>query len=552
MPSSDHSKPCISYFSDDEARALLAEHFGVDGTLSRLAGYVDQNYRVQVPNGTGWVFKIMPSDERLDRLEMQNQALERIAEAELGIQTPVSALSVTGTAIAWAYAGKGDAKGNPHPLRLLSYLPGDVFVAANPRSTRLLESLGAAVGCLHHALEGFEHPAAHQDSGDWDVTRAAEVVSAGIGSITDPARRSMVERIKVCFEVDASPSLAALPCGVIHGDANDYNVLVSPPTLDGRHVTGILDFGDLIHGPLVADLAIAAAYGCLGTPNPLAACAAIARGYLTEHPLSEAEANVLYAMIRGRLATSVVNSARRSRSDREDLYLSVSEAPAWEAMEAFDSIHPHLARAVLRNAAGHPPCPNSVTVERWLRANREQCGPIVEAPLTDAETVVFDVSPGSLDVGRLDTVLDAAASTRVMFERMDQVGVPVGVGKYDEPRLWYASDEYAEGKSEFPERRTIHTAVDLFMRPGTPLLAPMDSTVHSFRDNDERLDYGPTIVLEHSPEGGPTFWTLYGHLTNDSLDGIAVGMRVARGRNSPALATTPKTVTGLRMSTSSS
>jgi 4-aminobutyrate aminotransferase-like enzyme len=61
------------------------------------------------------------------------------------------------------------------------------------------------------------------------------------------------------------------------------------------------------------------------------------------------------------------------------------------------------------------------------------------------------------------------------------------------------------------------------------VLAPLDGTVHSFADNNGRLDYGPTIILEHEIEGGLKFFTLYGHLTGDSLNGLAKGRIFKKG-----------------------
>jgi Ser/Thr protein kinase RdoA (MazF antagonist) len=346
-PSPAHER--ISYFSDDQARALLAEHFGVVGTLTRLPGYHDQNYRIQVPEGPGWVLKITPADAPSDVLEMHTEALNHIARAALEIGTPVPVVTVTGEPFAWA----DGEEGSQHALRLLAYLPGEVLASAKPRSCRLLASLGAAVGCLHRALDGFEHPAAQRVDDDWDITRTVEVVSARIDSVATAEHRTMVGRIKECFSVDACGHLADLPSGVIHGDMNDHNVLVSPPTKEGRRVSGILDF-HLVFGPLVADLAIAAAYGCLETHDLLGGCAAVVRGYLTQRSLSEAEANVLYPLIRGRLAITVVHSSAHSEADREDPYVSIHEAPALKAIEAFDRVHPRFARAVMRDAAGHP------------------------------------------------------------------------------------------------------------------------------------------------------------------------------------------------------
>jgi Ser/Thr protein kinase RdoA (MazF antagonist) len=347
MPATDSKR--IAYFSDDEAGLLLRDHFGVEGTLTRLPGYIAQNYRVSVPDGAGWVLKILPTDEPQDRIEMRHQALARIADAGLELDTPVAARTLRGDFLAWA----PDAAGHSHPLTLLSYLAGDLLSETRPRSPALLESLGVALGRLHSALDGFQHPAAHEDHGEWDLTQAAGYVSAGARFVSDPGRRAMLERIEERFESDVTPFLSELPSGIIHGDANDQNVVVSPRGTDDRRVSGLLDFGDLVYGPLVCDVAIGAAYGCMDTGDFLGACAAVVRGYVAERPLSEVEANALYPLIRGRLATSVVHSEGRSEADRADPYLTSSEAMAWEAIEAFDRLDSRAACAAMREAAGY-------------------------------------------------------------------------------------------------------------------------------------------------------------------------------------------------------
>jgi 4-aminobutyrate aminotransferase-like enzyme len=75
----------------------------------------------------------------------------------------------------------------------------------------------------------------------------------------------------------------------------------------------------------------------------------------------------------------------------------------------------------------------------------------------------------------------------------------------------------------------VHLGLDLFTETGVPVHAPLDGTVHSFADNAGALDYGPTIVLEHRVDG-LRFYTLYGHLSRTSLEGLASGQPVARGQ----------------------
>ena len=60
------------------------------------------------------------------------------------------------------------------------------------------------------------------------------------------------------YAASAAPRLEALPHSLIHGDANDENVLVQ----EGR-ISGLLDFGDCLENPTVCELAITLAYAML-------------------------------------------------------------------------------------------------------------------------------------------------------------------------------------------------------------------------------------------------------------------------------------------------
>src|SRR5256886_12255329 len=106
----------------------------------------------------------------------------------------------------------------------------------------------------------------------------------------------------------------------------------------------------------------------------------------------------------------------------------------------------------------------------------------------------------------------------------------VGVGRYNEARPLYSSPRFGSLDKPVEERRTIHLGVDLFVEPGTILRAPLDGTVHILANNAAPQDYGPLVILRHETEDGEEFFTLYGHLTTQTLDGLAVGRRIARGQ----------------------
>jgi 4-aminobutyrate aminotransferase-like enzyme len=143
--------------------------------------------------------------------------------------------------------------------------------------------------------------------------------------------------------------------------------------------------------------------------------------------------------------------------------------------------------------------------------------------------VTFDLSPGSREIANPAELADLPRFTHKLFERMRAAKAAAGIGRYDEARLAYTSELFQSASDDGPEWRTVHLGLDIFMEPGSPVFAPLDGTVHSFRNNAGTLDYGPTIILQHSVAGGVTFYTLYGHLSVGSLENLSSGMPVKQG-----------------------
>ncbi len=97
----------------------------------------------------------------------------------------------------------------------------------------------------------------------------------------------------------------------------------------------------------------------------------------------------------------------------------------------------------------------------------------------------------------------------------------VAYGGYLETRGIYQRSNYFNNTDPNDERN-IHLGLDLWIQAETPIFTPLDGIVHSYKNNTNYGDYGPTIILEHNLNG-VKFYTLYGHLSLESLEGLTIG-----------------------------
>jgi Ser/Thr protein kinase RdoA (MazF antagonist) len=319
-----------------EAASLLEEQFDLAGDLTPLPSERDQNFRVKTAAGPGFVLKIAKSDERREVLELQNAAIAHLGRELEDLAWPALRGTVRGAEIA-ATPGEG---GRTYFARLFSWIEGTPFAHAAPHDSKLLGSLGRALARIDRSLEHFTHPAMHRAL-HWDLKRAhqafrhAQLLSAG--------QRALIEDPIVAWRAISWPLLRH---GVIHGDANDYNVLVR-----GGEVAALLDFGDMLHSAVVCDLGIGVAYAMLGKPDPISAACKVIGEYHREFPLTAAEADAVFPLACSRLAMSVCHSARNARDKSQDPYQQVSAAPAWQLLADLAALPPGIARDACRGAA---------------------------------------------------------------------------------------------------------------------------------------------------------------------------------------------------------
>ncbi|MBX3015170.1 MAG: aminotransferase class III-fold pyridoxal phosphate-dependent enzyme [Caldilineaceae bacterium] len=521
--------------------------YGLTATATALASERDQNFLLMTTAGRSYVLKIANAQEDYHTLTFQNQALQHLAATAT---VPVAALQTSGAGA--TIATITDDAGTSYFVRLLSYLPGKPLATVKPHAPALLVNLGGYLGKLDQALATFDHPAADRAL-QWDLRQASAVIRRYQHEIHDPTRRQWVAALLAHFEQVAMPLLAQVRTSIIHNDGNDYNVLVGDQAdagLAGRAklVTGVIDFGDMVRTYTVSEPAIAAAYAMLDKPDPLAAAAAVVRGYHAAYPLTDPELAVLYPLICMRLCMSVAISAHQQALQPANRYLSISEEPAWALLAKLVTIHPDFAHYTLRQACGLAPCPQTPALVQWLQTHQASFAPVVAADLHTAPVLVFDLSVGSPLVASVEDLADTAAFTETLFTAMQRAGALVGIGRYNEPRLIYTSDAFVQATNELPERRTVHLGIDLFLPAGAPVYAPLAGVVHSFADNAYDQDYGPTLILQHTiaTDEGPqargelTFYTLYGHLDEDALVDRYPGQAIEKGEKMGSIGNHPR------------
>ena len=160
---------------------------------------------------------------------------------------------------------------------------------------------------MQAALATFTHEAMDL-SLSWDMKNAANI--RGLFSLfSDPDQRHWLEATMEDFEQSVLPIMDRLPAQVIHNDFNMENILVSPQ--DPDQVTGIIDFGDMVHAPVIFDVAIGAAYQMGDAAKPIDAVCDFLCGYGEIATLSEAEIAALYPCMLMRLAMRIAIPEQR-------------------------------------------------------------------------------------------------------------------------------------------------------------------------------------------------------------------------------------------------
>lgn len=300
---------------DDEAIANLAmELYGIEGEISPLNSFEDQNALIKTSDGS-YVLKFANTRWAIEYLQMQTEVLEHLGNVAPELSLPRIIPTKNGDAITIV---------DGFAVRLLNFIEGDIFGNV-ARSPELYFNLGAFIGRFTLAMQGYSHPAAHRPADLWNLDNII-ACKAHLNDVADEEVRARIERFYESYERNVQPRIRYLRKSVLHNDPNEQNLLVAvdAPT----KISGLIDFGDIMYGTVINDLAITLAYNLLGEEDTKSAALKIIQGYVQEFPLEANELEVLFDLVPMRLVQSLIMTSNRAKAVSDSAYILVSQKPA--------------------------------------------------------------------------------------------------------------------------------------------------------------------------------------------------------------------------------
>jgi 4-aminobutyrate aminotransferase-like enzyme/Ser/Thr protein kinase RdoA (MazF antagonist) len=282
-----------------EGERIALELYGLAVSINPMAGERDCNLRLRTADAREFVLKIQDFASDPASLDCLVSVLDHLAEQDPTLPVPRLLPTQRGEAV-----GRFSRDGTDYATCLMSFLPGRLLRHTTP-DMALLHALGRTLARVDHALQGFFHPSLTRRLA-WDVRRLPELAEFG-GYIESAALRAAVARVSGALRANL-PRLRGLRSQAIHGDGHAANLLVDE---GGHAICGILDFGDMIHAPLIFEAAVAMSELLTEALAPLPAAAAVLRGYSESHPLQHDEVELLYDIITARHAVTVLVHAWR-------------------------------------------------------------------------------------------------------------------------------------------------------------------------------------------------------------------------------------------------
>jgi 4-aminobutyrate aminotransferase-like enzyme len=325
-------------FNPGEGERIARDLFGLAVKADRLHGERDCNFKLTAADGREYLLKLFDSADPLSS-ECLAQVLSHLEEQDPKLPVPRLLPAVSGAPLSRIVRD-----GVGYDVALLSFLPGRLL-KERAASGATLGQLGSILARLDHALQGFFHPTLSRALA-WDMRRLPELmVHAPL--IAAAPLKAAVEAVALDIK-QRLPMLRSLRSQALHADCHGSNVLVD----EEGGISGVLDFGDMLHGPLIFEPAIGMAE-LLMEGAPLAEVRQLLQGFAKVQRLALADLEVLTDLILARHAGSVLLHAYRCQHDPDGAkLLAGAAARTAESLSALHAAAPDTLLEAWCEAAG--------------------------------------------------------------------------------------------------------------------------------------------------------------------------------------------------------
>jgi 4-aminobutyrate aminotransferase-like enzyme/Ser/Thr protein kinase RdoA (MazF antagonist) len=348
-----------------EAERIARDLYGLAVSINPLPGERDCNFHLRTaddrgahargahaPDGTAREFVLKILDVDTDTTGCLVSVLDHLSEQDPSLPVPRLFPTQQGEAV-----GRFTRDGIDFDTLLLSFLPGALF-RRSPPSAALLQNMGSTLARVDRALQGFFHPSLTRRLA-WDVRRLPELAEFS-AYIESRSLRESVDSICASFRT-CLPRLRGLRSQAIHGDCHAANLLLDA---EGQSVCGILDFGDMIHAPLIFEPAVAMSELLTEALAPLEATAAVLDGYAQNQWLHAEEIELLYDIIAARHAVTLLVHAWRCVHDNQGArVLDEASLHSGLSLSRLLQMDRRALTATWHEAAGTSPAPAAQSVD---------------------------------------------------------------------------------------------------------------------------------------------------------------------------------------------
>ncbi|MEN8856788.1 MAG: peptidoglycan DD-metalloendopeptidase family protein [Flavobacteriaceae bacterium] len=151
---------------------------------------------------------------------------------------------------------------------------------------------------------------------------------------------------------------------------------------------------------------------------------------------------------------------------------------------------------------------------------------VIDPSISLVDYLPIDISKSNSELENFD-ISSSIEWSNYIENYLSKKNAKVVFGGYLEVRDIYARSSYFKSQ-DVKNERNIHLGIDFWCLENTSVLSVLDGEIHSFKNNKNHGDYGPTIIIKHQFKE-TAFYSLYGHLTISSIKNLEIGQKVKRG-----------------------